>query len=115
MATLTNTAAHWANSTPAKTTTNNFLTRLSLWADEQAPNKTAWFLVSLIAQGVLFLPLPAVFMYYFHAPIVVLAITLALFFANIIAGMGGSGIKTLLGLLAVSVVTHVLMLLIFLI
>ena len=68
---------------------------------------------SLVSQGVLFLPVPAFLLYYYNAPIVVLVVTLVLFFANIIAGMGGSGIRTLLGFFAFSVLVHITMLLVF--
>lgn len=61
------------------------------YSDTQAKNQTLWFFVSLILQGVFFLPIPAVLMFYYVAPIIVLVITLLLYFANIIAGMGGSG------------------------
>jgi hypothetical protein len=112
MATLTNTGAQWSEIS----LTNNYPTLLSkiiVWADKQAPNRTLWFMVSLIAQGVLFLPLPAVLLYYFHAPIAILAITLGLFFSNIIAGMGGAGIRAMLGFFAFSILVHLLMIIIF--
>jgi len=89
------------------------LGRFEIFADNQSSNRTVWFLVSLVAQGVLFLPIPAALMYYYNAPVLVLIITLALFFANIIAGMGGSGIRTLIGLFALSIVVHLLMLAVF--
>jgi hypothetical protein len=87
--------AHWVNS-------NNIQHKLSFWdkwnafADKQADSKTLWFIVSLIAQGVLFLPVPAALIYYFQAPLAVLAVTLGLYFANIISGMGGAGIRVTL-------------------
>ncbi|MET3980248.1 hypothetical protein ABIB62_002411 [Mucilaginibacter sp. UYP25] len=84
-------------------------------ADSQAPNKTMWFLVSLMLQGVLLLPIPAVLIYYFNAPLAVLAVTMALFFGNIIAGMGGSGIRTLLNFFAASVIIHLAMLIFFIV
>ncbi|OCX53890.1 hypothetical protein BEL04_06280 [Mucilaginibacter sp. PPCGB 2223] len=93
---------------------------LSLWnkwltlADSQAPRKTLWFMISLISQGVLFLPMPALLIYYFNAPVFVLGITLVLFFINFIAGMGGSNIRTTLTLFAISIMAHLIMLLIFL-
>jgi hypothetical protein len=89
--------------------------QVNLWdkwlaiADSQAPRKTFWFLVSLVSQGVLFLPIPAVLMYYCNAPILVLGITLTLFFANFIAGMGGSNIRTTLTLFALSIAVHLIM------
>lgn len=85
------------------------------FADSQADSKTLWFMVSLIAQGVLCLPLPAVLIYYYNAPTLILTITLGLFFANIIAGMGGSSIRTILGLFAISVIIQVIMIAIFII
>jgi len=78
----------------------------SLWdkwialADGQAYRKTFWFMFSLVSQGVLFLPLPAFLIYYFNAPIATLGVTLVLFFANFIAGMGGSNIRVILTLFA---------------
>ena len=109
MATITNTA-NWA---PAAINHNNILKKVTAWADSQAPNRTMWFMVALIAQGVLFLPVPAVLLYYFSAPVWILAITLGLFFSNIIAGMGGAGIRTLLSFFAVSIMIHVMMLVMF--
>jgi hypothetical protein len=103
---------HWAEEATQETTT-------SIWAkwltviDKEAERKTLWFMVSLIVQGVLFLPLPAVLIYYFNAPTLILAVTLGLFFANIITGMSGSGIRTTLNLFAISFVAHLLMLAIF--
>jgi len=85
--------------------------KFTAFAASQAKNRTAWFLVSILAQGVLFLPLPAFLMYYYNAPIVALATTLVLFFANIIAGMGGSKIGTLIVLFALSIVVHIAMIL----
>ncbi|MET3977462.1 hypothetical protein ABIB62_000028 [Mucilaginibacter sp. UYP25] len=91
----------------------------SLWskwnsfADTQTESKTLWFIVSLIAQGVLFLPVPAALIYYFNAPLAVLAVTLGLYFANIISGMGGAGIRVTLLFFLASVIIHLLMISIF--
>ena len=112
MATLTNTAAQWSE-VSLNNTKNNLLNKIVAWADKQAPNRTLWFMVSLIAQGVLFLPIPAVLLYYFDAPLAVLAVTLGLFFSNIIAGMGGAGIRVMLGFFAFSILAHLLMILVF--
>ncbi|OOQ58737.1 hypothetical protein [Mucilaginibacter pedocola] len=115
MATLTNNTTTWKQATTTNNTNTNALANLTAWADKQAPNRTLWFMVSLIAQGVLFLPVPAVLLFYFSAPIAVLAVTLSLFFANIIAGMGGAGIRTMLGIFAASVLVHILMVIAFII
>jgi len=109
MATSTsvNHAGQWAQistTTPAKS-----ISKLDSFIQSQAKNKTFWFLLSLVFQGVFFLPLPALLIYYFNAPTLIVIITLTLFFANIIAGMGGAGIKTLLKLFAASIAIQVLM------
>lgn len=114
MATLTTHSAHWRNSAEKTEQGTNLWSKWLAFADSQAPKKTMWFMVALMAQGVFFLPMPALLMYYFDAPIFVLGITLALFFTNFIAGMGGSGIRTTLSLFALSVIVHLTMLLIYL-
>ncbi|MVN90589.1 hypothetical protein [Mucilaginibacter aquatilis] len=71
MATLKTIApATW---TIAPEQTNN--TSLNLWskfntfADSQKANHTLWFFIVLMVHGVFFLPLPAVLMFYFNAPV----------------------------------------------
>jgi len=98
---------------------HNWLTvnkETNVWAnlmaklDSQAEHKTIWFLFSLIFQGVLFLPIPAVLMYYYNAPIIVLPITFGLYLANIIVGMGGSGIRMVIGFFMFTVLVNLTML-----
>ncbi|HEX8019346.1 hypothetical protein [Mucilaginibacter sp.] len=119
MATLKINAPEWtaANTNTINTantkTGNNTWNKLVAFADSQTPNKTIWFMFSLVSQGVLFLPIPAFLLYYYNAPIAILAVTLVLFFSNIIAGMGGLGIRSVLGLFAFSVLVHITMLLVF--
>jgi hypothetical protein len=74
--------------------------------DNQVSNITMWYIVSMIAQGILFLPVPAALIFYFNAPLFILPITLVLFFGNIIAGMGGAGIRVILALFISSVIIH---------
>lgn len=104
-----NPAVKLTNQETGTKATLSFVEKFTAFAASQKNNRTAWFLVSILAQGVLFLPVPAFLMYYYNAPIVVLATTLVLFFANIIAGMGGSKIGTLIFLLAFSIVVHIAM------
>jgi hypothetical protein len=78
--------------------------------DNQISNITLWYIVSMIAQGILFLPVPAALIFYFNAPLWLLPITLILFFGNIIAGMGGAGIRFILALFISSVIIHLSML-----
>lgn len=100
---------------PVQKTNNNVWKKLMAIADTQAKTQTGWFMASLIVQGVFFLPLPAALIFYFGAPVSLLFITLGLFFANIITGMSGSGIRTTLTLLALSVVVHLVMLCLYII
>lgn len=112
MTTITaNTAWDAKAATPVNN--NTLIGKWNALMESQAERITLWFLVSLLFQGVLILPVPAALIYYANAPVAVLAITLTLFFANIIAGMGGAGIKTLLWLFASSVAIHLLMILAF--
>jgi hypothetical protein len=113
MATTINAQTQWAPTAKAQKNTTTIFTKWLAIIDGQADSKTMWFMISLIVQGVLFLPIPAVVTYYFNAPVMVLAITLPLFFANIVMGMSGAGIRTILGLFIISVVIHILMLAVF--
>ncbi len=99
----------WTSAKVATDKQSTVYDRILDFADSQNNNKTAWFLVSLVAQGVLFLPVPAALIYYFNAPVLVLAITMILFFANIIAGMGGASIRTLIFLFAASIMVNLAM------
>ena len=110
METIINAPSHWIPGSATQTHKIDIYNKWLAFEDSQAKSKTLWYMVSLIAQGVLFLPLPAMLMYYYNAPIVILVITLTLYFANIIAGMGGSGIRTLISLFAFSVIVHLVML-----
>jgi hypothetical protein len=92
------------------TAANNTWANLLSIADHQAEHKTIWFFFSLVFQGVLFLPIPAVLMFYYNAPIIVLPITFGLYLANIIVGMGGSSIRVVLGLFTASVLVNLGML-----
>jgi|SRR6185312_537916 len=113
MATLTNQATGWATAVDVPAHQINLYSKYLAFADSQAKSKTAWYMVSMIAQGVLFLPVPALLLYYFNAPLYVLVITLGLFFSNIIAGMGGASVRTLISLFAVSAIVHIIMLMLF--
>jgi hypothetical protein len=89
---------------------NNTWIKLLASVDSQAGNKTAWFLFTLVFQGIIFLPIPAVLMYYYNAPIFVLPITFGLYLGSIIVGMGGSGIRVVIGWLLMSMLINLGML-----
>lgn len=88
----------------------NFWKNLMIRADSQTEYKTAWYLFSLVFQGVFFLPIPAVLLYFYHASIFVLPVAFGFYMANIIIGMGGSGIRVVLGALALSILVNLSML-----
>lgn len=113
METAINTNISWTTGKATPHINTNIWTKWLALADSQAQSKTLWYMVSLIAQGVLFLPLPAALIDYYNAPVLILAVTLILYFANIIAGMGGSKIRVTLSLFLVSVIIHLTMLAIF--
>jgi len=115
MQSTANLSTHWADSAPVKTSKSSLLTRWTIFEDSQAKNLVLWFLVSMIVQGVFFLPVPALLIYNFHAPVVILFVTLGLFFSNIIAGMGGLGIRAIMSLFVVSFIAHLLMVVLFII
>lgn len=87
--------------------------KLAVFLNNQKKNTTAWFLISMMVQGIFFLPLPAVLIYKFNAPDFILIFTLGLFFANIIAGMSNAGVKTIIYLFAAGIAVNLLLLTIF--
>jgi hypothetical protein len=108
-ATWINTANHTADSNYSL----NLVARFNHFADSQKQSHTLWFFLVLMVHGVLFLPLPAVLSYYYDAPVVVLAVTMICFFTNLIANMGGAGIRATLLFFGGSILLHVLMALIY--
>jgi len=87
--------------------------RLTVFAEAQAGNRLGWYMGSLLFQGVLCLPVPAFLMYYYHAPIWVLVVTVLLFFSNLVAGMCDSKINVLMNLLVGGILVHIAMVLFF--
>jgi len=115
MATLkTTVAANW-NNTIENAATQNFQNDHSAWAkylaflDGQSANRTLWFFISLSIHATVFLPLPVLLIGYFDAPIAILGVTMACFFTNFVANMGGSGIRTTLSCFLASIVIHLCM------
>jgi hypothetical protein len=113
MANTINANVAWAGA--ADNQKQNLWTKWLNFTDSQVKYRAVWFMFSLVLQGVLFLPIPAFLLYYYNAPIMILAVTLGLFFANVIAGMGGSSTRVMLTLFALSVVVHIIMLAIFMV
>ncbi|TWJ01666.1 hypothetical protein JN11_01817 [Mucilaginibacter frigoritolerans] len=113
METTLNAQINWIEKTKAQLKADQPENKLTTFINSQEKNTTAWFLISMMVQGVFFLPMPAVLIYSFNAPAYILIFTLGLFFANIIAGMSNAGVKTIIYLFAAGVAVNLLMLAIF--
>lgn len=79
------------------------------FVEGQKDKRLGWFMIGLLAQAVLILPIPAALIYYYDASVYVLIVTMVLFFANIIAGMGGSKVSVLMLLVALNIIVHTVM------
>jgi len=115
METTITTSANWETTHANLKQKMNIYDKWIAFEDSQAKNKTFWYYLSMTFQGVFFLPVPAILMFYFNAPLYVLCVTLTMFFANVIAGMGGAGVRVILSLFAASVIIHLIMLAIFMV
>ncbi|MGZ3777682.1 MAG: hypothetical protein ACXVI9_08760 [Mucilaginibacter sp.] len=98
--------SNWATS-PEHTGHLSLWNKFTAFADRQEERKVIWFFLALTVQGIFFLPMPAALMYYYNASIGVLLITLFCFFTNIIAYMGGAGIRAVLLLSVISILIQV--------
>ena len=87
--------------------------RFNDFAEGQNEKRAAWYLISILGPGVLILPVPAALIYYYNAPAWTVAITVTLFFASVVVGMGGSNIRVLIALLGLNIIVHLLMIAIF--
>ncbi|MDF2432226.1 MAG: hypothetical protein JWP44_1857 [Mucilaginibacter sp.] len=82
MVTTTNAPASWISVNSDQKQPFNLWHKWLAVADGQAKYQAVWFIFSLIFMGVLCLPLPALLIYSYNAPIVVLVISMTLFFSN---------------------------------
>lgn len=107
--------SHSVNLAERETATKTYSVykRFNRFAESQTEKRAAWFLISILGPGVLFLPIPAALMYYYDAPIWTLATTVILFFTSLVAGMGGSKIGVLIALLGLNTLVHIALILVF--
>jgi hypothetical protein len=89
----------------------NLIKKFNRFADGQKENQTLWWFVNLMVHGTLVLAVPAVLIYYYNAPVIVLAVTTTCFFSTFVANMCGSGIRTTLGTFFLSLLIHAVMIL----
>jgi hypothetical protein len=69
-------------------------------------DKTVWFVLALVLQGTLILPVPAVLLFYYNAPIYVLVITLLTYFPNLITAMTGASLRVTLAIFIASLLIN---------
>lgn len=101
------------------TLTLNTAPSISLWskylnfADTQQPNHLGWFLVSIVLHATILVPLTFVLVYSLDGYVIpCLAVSMLVFFANIVANMSSAGTRITIGLFYVSLLIHALILLI---
>jgi hypothetical protein len=104
---------NWAAETQTTTEQVGLWTKYLTFVDGQKENRTLWFFITLMVHGVILLPVPAVLMYYFNAPVIILTVTMACFFTNLIANMGGAGIRTTITCFFASLAIHAALILAF--
>ncbi len=116
MATLkTTVAANWTNHTNVVATSstlkpaNNVWNKYLAFVDGQKDNRTLWFFIILSVHAAAFLPIPVLLIGYLNAPVGILGVTMVSFFANFVANMGGSGIRTTLSFFFASIIIHLVM------
>ena len=84
--------------------------RYNDFADGQKSNHTGWFLISMLLHSTIFVPLSFLLVYSLDGIILPFLVTsMGLFFANIIANMGGASTRFTIFILWLSVIAHVLM------
>jgi|GEM_PF-2164707 len=86
---------------------------LSLWAkfitfaDSQKENRLAWFLVSLILHATMLVPLTFILVYSLDGHVIpCLAVSMVIFFANIVANMSGANTRSTIFLFGLSLAVH---------
>lgn len=81
------------------------------FVDSQKNYRTMWWFVNLMVHGNLVLAVPAVIIYYYNAPVILLGVTVLGFFGNLVANMGGAGIRVTLTAFFASLLINLSMLL----
>jgi len=92
---------------------------VSLWtkyltfADGQTENRLGWFLVSIILHSTILVPLTFIVVYSLGGYVVpFLAISMVLFFSNIVANMSGANTRVTIFLFGLSLFIHSMILII---
>lgn len=101
------------------TLTLNTAPSISLWskylnfADSQKPNHLGWFLVSIVLHATILVPLTFVLVYSLDGYVIpCLAVSMLIFFANIVANMSSASTRVTIGVFYLSLLIHAAILLI---
>ena len=91
----------------------SLVNRYFQFADGQQKNHLGWFLVSILLHATLLVPLTFVAVYYLGGYVVpCLAVSMSIFFANIVSNMSGMTTRTTIFIFGLSLLIHVSILLI---
>jgi hypothetical protein len=82
-------------------------TKFITFADDQQKNRLAWFLVSLILHATMLVPITFILVYSLDGYVIPsLAVSMIIFFANIVANMSGANTRSTIFLFGLSLVVH---------
>jgi len=96
--------AQWANKSETKRNWRNIFNSWIAFTQNKVENKASWFIILLCVQCILFMSLPVLLIVYYHEPLNILGITLAVFFATIISELQRPGLRTLITLFAFALI-----------
>jgi hypothetical protein len=103
----------WANTGNSRAINFNPLVAYLDFVDGQKPYHLMWWCISLVVHANLVLAVPAILIWQYNAPIFVLGITCLGFFGNLVANMGGMGIRVTLSAFFASLLINMAIILIY--
>jgi len=109
----TNPVKEWAEKEFTSLISFNPLKLYLRFLDRQKPFHLMWWFINLIVHANLVLAVPAILIWHFNAPIYVLGITCIAFFSNLVANMGGMGIRITLTAFFASLTINLIMIFIY--
>jgi hypothetical protein len=87
--------------------TSSLLAKFNTFADGQTENRLAWFLVSLILHATMLVPITFILVYSLDGHVIpCLAVSMIIFFANIVANMSGANTRSTIFLFGLSLAVH---------
>jgi hypothetical protein len=104
--------SHWDEKLP-KEGSRTLWDKVIAFVESQKKQRTKWFLLSFVIQSVFFIPIPVYLIFYFHAPIICVIITVGLFFINLVLGIIDASARKIIICFAVTAILNLLMLPVF--